>query len=1008
LNAEDPTSSPGNAPSASQAPTSEGLSRREKWELGLLFLLLLLFFGGFYLRSEALSPAQHYRYTLQLQHFREADSGINAEILSTHMQLSRSYDALNRYLDQARHLGRELGDLPVFLDGADRTTMEAGVAALVRMLDDKARAVDDFKRANSVLKNSLAYFTAESGRFLDQRKDGAVKRAVEAYVRQVLYLAREPDAGHQERMEMAEQRMLEAVTRSVARPVAHNLSQHGRVIAVKAAEVDRLIREMLAMTSADHLHDVQRHYLTSHASAEAEAVRYRSLAYALALALALALGLTFVRLTRTRRHLARTNQELNLRYAALARAESRLRLHDAAFESAHEGMTLTDLEGTIIDVNPAFTRITGYERSEAIGRNPRVLKSGRHDRAFYDAMWKSIRETGNWRGEIWNRGKYGDIYPEILSISAVRDDQGEVKNYVAVFADISRLKEQEKQLSEMAYFDALTGLPNRVLLADRVAQALPLARRSGNLMAICYLDLDGFKPVNDTWGHEVGDQVLIAMAERFKAGLRGGDTVARLGGDEFVLLMLGLENVEEAEFAVRRVLNTISEPLLVTPEPISLSASIGITVYPLDDSDVDALLRHADQAMYRVKQSGKSGHLFYDPELDSASRDQDDQVGRVRAALDAGEFVLHYQPQVNLRTGQVLGVEALIRWQDPERGLLEPTRFLPLIQEHPIILQLGEWVLEQALGQADIWRAQGLDLTMSINVAGRHLEAPDFVQNLSEALARHPGNAGRLVLEVLETSALEDVTHVSRIIEECERLHVNVALDDFGTGYSSLTYLKRLPASRIKIDQTFVGEMLNDSSNLQLVEGVLGLARAFQRQVVAEGVETPEQGRVLLQIECDLAQGHAIARPMPAEDIPGWVRTWQPHPAWQEVAHLRWGDDLPPLLIAQVHHRNWLAQLMYSVKEHNMVPHRHVADPHRCHFGAWLDGIQEPALASGPGMAEIHDLHQDIHALAAAIDQDLRDGRIDAGRERLPALLDRHQNLLERLKTLELTIARPR
>lgn len=985
-----------------------GSSWRHGLRIGLLLLLGLLFFIGLYLRSESVSPGQHHDYTMLLQRLRAADTAVNAETLSSQLELSRSYDVLNANLEQVVQLGAAIEAIPGFLADADRQAMAQLVTRIRQAIAAKAQQIDAFKRFNSVLKNSLAYFSSSAEAFLKVRRDGAVKRSVEAYTRQVLYHAKNPTPARRAEAEAAAQHMLAVSSHSVARPFVENLLAHGKVILSHSAQVDERIDAIMSVESGHLLNQLSQHYLAGYEAALAHAGRYRALAYALGLMLLAFLALTFYRLERTRRSLSAANRELVARHAAQARAEERLRLHDAAFLNAHEGMTLTDLQGTIIDVNPAFTRITGYEREEAIGRNPRVLKSGRHDRSFYEAMWQSIRETGNWRGEIWNRGKYGDIYPEILSISAVHDNDGEVKNYVAVFADISRLKEQEQTLSEMAYYDALTGLPNRILLADRVAQAMPMVRRSGELMAVCYLDLDGFKPVNDTWGHDVGDQVLIKMAERFRACVRGGDTVARLGGDEFVLLLVGLDNVEACEYTVQRVLSAIGEPLMVAPDPVLLSASVGIALFPSDDSDADALMRHADQAMYRAKQSGKNRFYIYDPALDSHVRGQDDQAELIRNGLKQNQFVLHYQPQVNMRTGQVIGVEALLRWQVPERGLLLPDRFLPSIENDPAIDELGAWVIETALSQQDEWRRAGLDLEVSLNIAGHHLLATNFVQGLNDALRRHPDARQRLTVEVIENTALEDVAKVSRVIEECADLGVDFALDDFGTGYSSLTYLKRLPASKIKIDQSFVREILGDTHNLIIVQGVLGLARAFQRQAIAEGVETIEQGRVLLQIECDLAQGNVIARPMPAADIPGWVATWQPDPAWRALATLRWDESLTPMLIAQVHHRNWISQLLYSVKEHHMVPHRHVADPRYCYFGRWCGGGCSDRFKHLASFGDIDTTHSRIHALAGDIDTLLRDGRIAEAKALLPELVTHHEGLLKALDAQAMQLAKPR
>jgi len=495
-------------------------------------------------------------------------------------------------------------------------------------------------------------------------------------------------------------------------------------------------------------------------------------------------------------------------------------------------------------------------------------------------MWKSITETGSWLREIWNKNKFGEIYPELLSIKAVYDATGIVTNYVAVFTDISRIKEQEKQLKKMAYFDSLTQLPNRFLLSDRLTQAILQTQRSDKFMAVCYLDLDGFKPVNDSYGHEAGDYLLVEMAKRFTAILRGGDTVARLGGDEFVLLLLDLEKLEEYEHTLQRLLDAVTQVIPIDGNLVSLTASIGVTLYPFDKSDSDSLLRHADQAMYQAKQQGKNAYHLFDAHKDFQVRGHYHQISLIENALKLDEFVLYYQPKVDLRKGSVIGMEALIRWQHPEQGLVLPIDFLPSIEGHILIVQIGNWVIETALTQMEYWKSKGLDLQVSVNVASLQLQQLDFVEQLKQALSRHPDiKANQLELEILETAALEDIVNVSKVIGECHELGVSFALDDFGTGYSSLTYLKRLPASTLKIDRSFICGMLSDPEDLAIVHSVLGLTNAFQKHAIAEGAENYEHCQMLLQLGCQYAQGHGISKPMPADVVQQWVEQWQPEPS---------------------------------------------------------------------------------------------------------------------------------
>jgi diguanylate cyclase (GGDEF)-like protein/PAS domain S-box-containing protein len=447
--------------------------------------------------------------------------------------------------------------------------------------------------------------------------------------------------------------------------------------------------------------------------------------------------------------------------------------------------------------------------------------------------------------------------------------------------DVSELKSQQAALARMAHFDMLTGLPNRVLLADRLQQAMAHAKRYRQRLAVVFLDLDGFKAVNDRHGHDAGDHLLVTVARRMKQALREGDSLARMGGDEFVAVLLDLE---ENSPLFARLLAAVAEPVEFEGFELAVSASLGVAFYPqADEVDADQLLRQADQAMYQVKLKGKNGFVVFDAEQDRSVRGQHEELARLRRALVEREFVLHYQPKVNLRTGAVVGAEALIRWQHPEKGLRPPADFLPLMEDHPLAVEVGEWVLDTALRDQAAWRAVGLDIQVSVNVGGFQLQRPDFVARLSTILARHPAlQPGALELEVLETSALGELAHVSQVIQDCRAMGVSTALDDFGTGYSSLTYLKRLPVTTLKIDRSFVRDMLEDPDDLAILEGVLSLARAFHREVVAEGVETREHGALLLQLGCELVQGFGIARPMPSNQMQPWCDAWQAAPVWSE------------------------------------------------------------------------------------------------------------------------------
>ncbi len=646
---------------------------------------------------------------------------------------------------------------------------------------------------------------------------------------------------------------------------------------------------------------------------------------------------------------------------ARKQSEEKLQLAASVFTHAGEGILITDATGTIIDVNDTFTYVTGYERAEAIGQNPRMLQSGRQGPEFYAAMWQALTQSGQWRGEVWNRRKDGEVYAELLTISAVNDAQGKIQHYVALFTDLTHIKLQQQQLERMAHYDILTNLPNRVLLADRLQQAMAQSLRRKQSLAVVFLDLDGFKAVNDQHGHAVGDELLIALALRMKLALRDGDTLARIGGDEFIAVLVDLESAQDAEPILTRLLEATSGMVRVDNKELKVSASIGVTLYPQDGVEPDQLMRHADQAMYQAKQSGKNRYHLFDVAQNVSNHIQQSDWERMRHALHQRELVLYYQPKVNMRTGAVVGAEALIRWQHPERGLLPPSAFLPSIENHPISVEVGEWVINTALSQIAQWQAAGLNIPISVNISAYQLQRDNFTLRLSQILAAHPEvKPASLELEILETSALEDVTQTAEIMSACHALGVRFALDDFGTGYSSLTYLRRLPADTLKIDQSFVRDMLDDPDDLAIVEGVVGLATAFSRHVIAEGVETMAHGELLLPLGCELAQGYGIARPMLAADFPQWAATWRPDPTWAIWRNRTPNRDDVAVVFAEVEHRHWLRTLDTFVSGDLTTP---LPGAHESHFVRWLETDGLARYGDHPDFPVVVSMHDRLQVL---------------------------------------------
>ncbi|MDE2430778.1 MAG: EAL domain-containing protein, partial [Burkholderiales bacterium] len=562
------------------------------------------------------------------------------------------------------------------------------------------------------------------------------------------------------------------------------------------------------------------------------------------------------------------------------------------FSSSYEGIMVVDMNGLISKVNPSFTRITGYTEEEALHRSPNLLSSGKHEPQFYQELWEKLRKEDFWRGEIWNRRKNGEIFAELLSISVVRDEKRQIQHYIGVFSDISQLKEHEAELVRIAHYDPLTGAPNRRLLSDRLNQAIIRSMRNNATLAVCFLDLDGFKTINDQLGHTVGDKLLIGVTENLKEVMRAEDTLARLGGDEFVLLLSDMPSPEECAPVLNRILHAVGKPVSIESQAISVTASIGVSLYPQDNVDADSLLRHADQAMYLAKESGKNRYHLFDPESDRKAQWHRNYLDILRSALNNEEFVLYYQPKVDLLNGDIVGVEALIRWNHPEKGILPPGEFLSHIYGSDLDRKLGLWVINAALAQAEYWHRLGLAVSVSANVSADYLLEPEFYDQLKDALLAHPGvPAAYFELEVLETAAIADMKQAIHILQHCRELGVHFALDDFGTGYSSLTYLRKLPVDTLKIDQSFVRDMLNDADDLGIVEGVIRLASAFNRQVVAEGAETLEHGAALLKLACRVVQGYGVVRPMPAEQFYGWSLLWKKEAAWEKLND----SSVPPL-----------------------------------------------------------------------------------------------------------------
>ncbi|WP_269747361.1 EAL domain-containing protein [Imhoffiella purpurea] len=668
------------------------------------------------------------------------------------------------------------------------------------------------------------------------------------------------------------------------------------------------------------------------------------------------------------------------------------------FRNAREGILVTNAEGLVIDMNDAFGLISGYSREDILGRSLFSPASGTLGSVSIPDVWRDLVDKDHWHGEIWNRHADGRFFPGTAIIDAVRDPQGVRRHFVGLFFELSGHEEHRRHLEYVAHYDLLTGLPNRVLLAERLQRAMLEVKRRGRRLTVAYLDLDGFKSINDLYGHDVGDRLLITLAQRMPQALREGDTIARLGGDEFVAVLLDTDEDAVCEPILRRLLTAASDSVLAGELILQVSVSIGITHYPqAHEVNADQLLRQSDQAMYQAKLAGRNGYQLFDSDQAHSQKDRHECLVRLRAGLERNELVLHYQPKVNMRSGVVVGAEALIRWQHPERGLLSPAAFLPALEGHALAVEVGEWVIRSALRQLRVWRSAGLEIPVSVNVGAHQLQQTDFMDRLSMLLSAHPDvPPGLLELEVVESSALQDTEQVSRIMHECAGIGVRFSLDDFGTGYSSLTYLKRLPVSSLKIDQTFVRDMLDDPDDLSILEGVLGLARAFEREVIAEGVETVEHGRLLRQLGCELAQGFGISAAMPGGELPAWVAAWRPPTLWASESRME-RDDLP-LIFAHVEHRAWLRKLEGVVRFDRTSPPP--LDGRHCRFGRWLHGEGRARYGGLESFDVLSARHHWIHARAVEMLELKYQARDEEALALLDELMVARESFLEQLLSL--------
>jgi len=552
---------------------------------------------------------------------------------------------------------------------------------------------------------------------------------------------------------------------------------------------------------------------------------------------------------------------LSERDSALKESRKSLHFAEKIIEASLDSIMVTDGSSNILSVNPAFIKLTGYSEKEVIGKPAKILSSGIHDDAFYHQMWKSIRANGKWQGEIWNKKKNGDVYPEWLTIVQMNESYENEQLYAAIFCDISERKLNEKKIHELAFFDELTALPNRRLFNDRFDIALSTAHRNGQYAAVLFLDLDRFKQINDSLGHKVGDELLIAVAKRITSSIKEGDTVARFGGDEFVILITEISSAKDIICIIERIANVLSAAYELGALKLQVTSSIGAAIYPDDGQDADTLLKHADTAMYKAKDSGRNSFQLYTPEMNALTIERLIMQNYLRSALKKDEFELNYQLQVNSQTQRVVGVEALLRWNSAELGRVSPAQFIPMAEELGLIVEIDRWVLAQACKQRKIWLEQHLDCgRMSINISAQHFKH-DLINSIKQAMEQSCLSGEFLEIEITESCLIENIEHANKTLNKIRRLGIYNAIDDFGTGFSALSYLTQLPFNTLKIDGSFIGQMSSNPQQGQVVATIIGMAKGLELDVIAEGVETKEEVDFLTSRGCSIIQGYFFSRP---------------------------------------------------------------------------------------------------------------------------------------------------
>lgn len=802
-----------------------------------------------YVLTTPVATQRHYTLLSYFNQLERDEGRLGEAILQLNFSLSNHYDHVNMLMARMRAVVNELRAGEAATDLRKLDEFQHQLRLLETKLTAMTEALETFKSRNAALKNSLIYMLhARDDLLKELPRASAIGDQVNKLVEQVL-LNRSSTRSEHSQLEaaiVALQNEVAKLPANVQRKATIFL-RHVRLIDQYEHEMPKLVQQLVGQNDVAVLREIYQGYY--------DRQQKRTVFFRFFLLITTLLLLAYA---------------LVAMYRISAQSE-RLKLASSVFASAAEGIIITDPNGTILEVNKAFVAITGYTRKEIIGKNPRILQSGRQDAKFYAQMWKSLKDTGRWQGEIWNRRKNGEIYPEWLTISACTEQKGpekRVTHYVAVFTDITQRKKSEERILRLAFLDPLTNLPNRRLFMKRLQRILAMRDRDFGFAALLFIDLDNFKTLNDTKGHQVGDLFLVEVAQRLQSSVRKGDMVARLGGDEFVVMLEGLGTEPDraanvAELVGEKIRHALNQPYRLNDFEFDTSCSIGITLFR-PGVGADEVLKQADTAMYQAKAAGRNALRFFDPAMQAELEARTALEADLRKALDKQEFVLLFQPQVDA-DGRLLGAEVLLRWNHPKRGMVPPAEFIPLAEETGLIVPIGQWVLASACAQLKAWEArpESRHLTLAVNVSARQFAAGNFVDHVESVIARSSIDPSRLKLEITESLLLRNADDTIHTLRQLSALGVRLSIDDFGTGYSSLQYLKRLPLEQIKIDRSFVRDLTTDRNDQVIVRAIIAMAKNLELDVVAEGVENEEQKQFLIAAGCRCFQGYLFGKPVP-------------------------------------------------------------------------------------------------------------------------------------------------